>query len=647
MPPLSCFALLLRPLRRLPPPRSRSLSSASDAAAATSGDSASGPGLDMDLAAPTFTIWGSNTGVGKTLVSAGLVAAAALAPSPSSFLYLKPLQTGFPSDSDSRFVFRTVSSLFRRRLSGDPAAASLLASHHLLRASPAAAAAAEPPSSYEAARIGTGERDDGELNKLVCKTLYAWNEAISPHLAVEREGMAVGDAALRAAVGSCLGSFVRGLGDEWKGTRVWRVIETAGGVASPGPSGTLQCDLYRPFRLPGILVGDGRLGGISSTISAYESLTMRGYDVTAVIFEDNGLSNEVPLLSYLRNRVPVFVLPPIPKDPSNDLMEWFCESASIFSSLQETMISFHSERIQRLRSMKRKARNILWWPFTQHDLVPEELVTVIDSRCGESFSIHKVRHGEEMIVPQFDACGSWWTQGPDSTLQFSSFFNWDMELENFHRWFQTELARDMGYSAARYGHVMFPENVYEPALHCAEVLLGGVGKGWASRTFYSDNGSTAIEIALKMAFRKYLLDHGILLDYEKGILSERCIQLKVLALNGSYHGDTLGAMEAQAPSSYTTFLQQPWYSGRGLFLQPPITFISNEIWNISLPDSLQSDQLKPENLRFSSLDDVFSQCRDSLAIARIYSEYISEHLSKHSELSPSTHIGALIVEPGK
>jgi len=35
----------------------------------------------------------------------------------------------------------------------------------------------------------------------------------------------------------------------------------------------------------------------------------------------------------------------------------------------------------------------------------------------------------------------------------------------------------MGYAAARYGHVMFPENVYEPALHCAELLLDGVGKG--------------------------------------------------------------------------------------------------------------------------------------------------------------------------
>lgn len=60
--------------------------------------------------------------------------------------------------------------------------------------------------------------------------------------------------------------------------------------------------VYRPFRLPAILVGDGRLGGISSTISAYESLKLRGYDVVAVVFEDHGLVNEVPLSSYLRNR---------------------------------------------------------------------------------------------------------------------------------------------------------------------------------------------------------------------------------------------------------------------------------------------------------------------------------------------------------
>ncbi|KAL3518311.1 hypothetical protein ACH5RR_020900 [Cinchona calisaya] len=107
-----------------------------------------------------------------------------------------------------------------------------------------------------------------------------------------------------------------------------------------------------PFRLPAILVGDGRLGGISGTISAYESLKFRGYDVVAVVFEDHGLVNEVPLSCYLQNgtvvcyhidfaiatsgliaiyfpfyflgyemdlpylRIPVFLLPPVPQDMS-------------------------------------------------------------------------------------------------------------------------------------------------------------------------------------------------------------------------------------------------------------------------------------------------------------------------------------------
>jgi len=38
----------------------------------------------------------------------------------------------------------------------------------------------------------------------------------------------------------------------------------------------------------------------------------------------------------------------------------------------------------------------------------------------------------------------------------------------------------MAYTAARFGHVMFPENVYEPALKCAELLIDGVGKGFFS-----------------------------------------------------------------------------------------------------------------------------------------------------------------------
>lgn len=476
--------------------------------------------------------------------------------------------------------------------------------------------------AYEERRLLGEEWAAGAASELTCKTMYAWREAISPHLAVEREGGAVPDKVLLEVLGRCL----RIGSEDGRGRMdVWSVVETAGGVASPGPSGTLQCDLYRPFRLPAILVGDGRLGGISGTISAYESLKLRGYDVVAIVIEDHGLVNEVSLLSYLGNRVPVLVLPPVPQDPSDNLMEWFDKSQAVFSSLKEIMLSVYSERIQRFHDMPKRAGDIFWWPFTQHKLVPEETVTVIDSRCGENFSVHKVQNND-FIAQQFDACASWWTQGPDATLQI-------------------ELARDVGYAAARFGHVMFPENVYEPALECAELLLEGVGKGWASRTFFSDNGSTAIEVALKMAFRKFSLDHGIILDSTDPNTTGKFIEVKVIALKGSYHGDTLGAMEAQAPSSYTGFLQQPWYTGKGLFLDPPTIFMCDGIWKLSLPEGVQSEKLKQEELTFQSRGEFFSKIRDGSSLAGSYSSFISQQLSAYSGLRGFGHIGALIIEP--
>lgn len=60
--------------------------------------------------------------------------------------------------------------------------------------------------------------------------------------------------------------------------------------------------LCRPLRLPGLLVGDGKLGGISSTIAAYESLHLRGYDIDAVILVDGGVGNEEALRNYFRDR---------------------------------------------------------------------------------------------------------------------------------------------------------------------------------------------------------------------------------------------------------------------------------------------------------------------------------------------------------
>ncbi|KAF5813245.1 putative dethiobiotin synthase, Adenosylmethionine--8-amino-7-oxononanoate transaminase [Helianthus annuus] len=581
--------------------------------------------LSHTLSHPIYTIWSANTGLGKTLVSAGIAAASVASP-PSKLVYIKPIQTGYPLDSDAAFVYRKIPQILHRRNPN----LTLTASNQTLNVS-IPAAKVKIGDNFSDSRNGFGEfgfceemkvgEGVGEGSELICKTIYAWNEAISPHLASEREGALVGDEEVLVLLKKCLEI---GVGSEGQGS-VLSLVETAGGVASPGSSGSLQCDLYRPFRLPSILVGDGKLGGISGTISAYESLTIRGYDVVAIVLEDHGLENEVPLLSYLRNRVPVLVLPSIPKDPLDNLMEWYDESQSVFDSLKGIMLSSYEKQMYRLHEMPKKAQEIFWWPFTQHKLVPQEKVTVIDSRCGENFAVHKVKD-HDYITQMFDACASWWTQGPNAALQI-------------------KLAREMGYTAARYGHVMFPENVYEPALQCAELLLQGVGKGWASRVFFSDNGSTAIEIALKMAFRKFLADNKLLMDLPHYNTDESNIELKVVALNGSYHGDTLGAMDAQAPSPYTGFLQQPWYTGRGVFLDPPFVSMCDGVWKIAVPKKMHYEDVILEDTSFNSRDQVFNRSRDDSKLASIYSTYISQELLPSSGSTKCSYAGALIIEP--
>jgi hypothetical protein len=71
--------------------------------------------------------------------------------------------------------------------------------------------------------------------------------------------------------------------------------------------------------------------------------------------------------------------------------------------------------------------------------------------------------------------------------------------------------------------------------------------------------STAVELALKMAFRRFLVDHP-------AVPPET--DLGVLGLEGAYHGDTLGAMDAVAPSIYNA-RQTPWYRSPGDQKPPP------------------------------------------------------------------------------
>jgi dethiobiotin synthetase/adenosylmethionine--8-amino-7-oxononanoate aminotransferase len=131
----------------------------------------------------------------------------------------------------------------------------------------------------------------------------------------------------------------------------------------------------------------------------------------------------------------------------------------------------------------------------QHGLVHENNVTVIDSAHSDFYSVSNKSvvddpsSKDSVLSPQFDGSASWWTQ----------------VLGHAHPSLTLAAARASG----RYGHVLFPQAVHLPALKLAEKLIhDGPGKGWASRAFFSDNGSTGMEVTLKMAIRAYSSRHG-------------------------------------------------------------------------------------------------------------------------------------------
>lgn len=202
--------------------------------------------VEMEISHPTYIIWGSNTSVGKTLVSTGLAFSVLSSTLSSTFLYLKPLQTGYPQDSDAAFLYCKLSEIFQTTHLEQ----CLSVSNQVLHVSGSVVGDDDEGGMrnvnlFQESSIGfVGEEAGNSNSHLVCKTLYCWKQAISPHLAAQRENAWVEDEQVVESLRSCFGQR---LGKDMCGRKedVWRVVETAGGVASPGPSGTLQCDLYR------------------------------------------------------------------------------------------------------------------------------------------------------------------------------------------------------------------------------------------------------------------------------------------------------------------------------------------------------------------------------------------------------------------
>ncbi|MGY6270395.1 adenosylmethionine--8-amino-7-oxononanoate transaminase [Achromobacter denitrificans] len=103
-------------------------------------------------------------------------------------------------------------------------------------------------------------------------------------------------------------------------------------------------------------------------------------------------------------------------------------------------------------------------------------------------------------------------------------------------------------------HVMFGGLTHEPALTLARRLAGLLGPG-LDRVFYTDSGSVAVEVAMKMALQ-FWLNQG-----ERG-------RSRFLAFRGGYHGDTFGTMAVCDPDDGMHSLYRGMLAGHDILDLP-------------------------------------------------------------------------------
>jgi adenosylmethionine-8-amino-7-oxononanoate aminotransferase len=108
---------------------------------------------------------------------------------------------------------------------------------------------------------------------------------------------------------------------------------------------------------------------------------------------------------------------------------------------------------------------------------------------------------------------------------------------NIHGHAHPRLNQAIADQAKTLEHVVFAGATHEPAVDLAERLVGVLPAGLA-KIFYSDNGSTAVEVAVKMA-----------IQYWRN--RNQPLRQRIVALQHAYHGDTIGAMAVSAPSVFT------------------------------------------------------------------------------------------------
>ena len=161
-----------------------------------------------------------------------------------------------------------------------------------------------------------------------------------------------------------------------------------------------------------------------------------------------------------------------------------------------------------MKSLLDRDRACLWHPYTQ------ALTATAPLPVARAQGVYLYTEDGRRIL---DGISSWWV--------------------NVHGHSHPRLNEALATQARELEHVIFAGCTHRPAVELAERLIELLPAG-LSRIFYSDNGSTAVEVALKLACQYW---------QNRGQPNRRTF----LTLHHAYHGDTVGAMSASEDSVFT------------------------------------------------------------------------------------------------
>jgi adenosylmethionine---8-amino-7-oxononanoate aminotransferase len=158
-------------------------------------------------------------------------------------------------------------------------------------------------------------------------------------------------------------------------------------------------------------------------------------------------------------------------------------------------------------SLSERDAKVIWHPFTQM----KNATPAIPIVRGEGALLF-----DENCNTFIDGVSSWWV--------------------NLHGHSHPYIAQKVSEQLTTLEHVIFAGFTHKPAIELAEKLLEILPQN-QSRIFYSDNGSTAVEVAIKMALQYW---------HNSGKPRK-----KIVAFQNSYHGDTFGAMSVSGRDAFT------------------------------------------------------------------------------------------------